>query len=157
MYRRHMSISYCRKFMRCCVLWFYSPGQSIFYWTSIGWIIDWYDVCQIVRTELIQVGMIWIDVNRVRIFVIPNYRIFAPNFFNLKIIFTLSIFENVVVSKVFTFILFCSMLRSAPVGKDPTSLWQRVPIPQCFLVGFCHQYSVQHRYSSQFQYHYTDW
>ena len=33
--------------------------------------------------------------------VFPIYRIFAPNCFNLKIIFALSIFENIVASKIF--------------------------------------------------------
>ena len=55
-------------------------------------------------------GVIWINMNRVRIFLIPVYnwvgtipiyKIFAPNFFNFRIIFALSIFENIVASKVF--------------------------------------------------------
>ena len=61
--------------------------------------------------------MIRIDLNQVGIVVIPNYRIFAPNFFYFKIIFALSIFENVVASKVFTFTFFYAMPRQSHVGK----------------------------------------
>ena len=61
--------------------------------------------------------MIQINVNRSRIFVISNYRIFAPNFFNFKIIFALSIFENFVASKVFFFNFRYYMPRQSPVGK----------------------------------------
>ena len=61
------------------------------------------DVCRIVWNELIQVSVILIDVNQGGIFVIPNYRIFAPNFFKFKISLTLRIFEKVVASKVFTY------------------------------------------------------
>ena len=75
--------------------------KHIFYCTNIGRIIDWPDVCWIVWNELIQVSVIRRDMNRVGIFVIPNYRFFAPNFFNFKIIFAFSIFDNVVASQVF--------------------------------------------------------
>ena len=85
------------------------------YWKNIGRIIDLYDVCQIRWNELIWVGVIWIDVNQVGIFVIPNYTIFAPNFFNFKIIFALSIFEIVVASKVFAFNSCCTIPQWDPV------------------------------------------
>ena len=48
-------------------------------------------------------------------FFIPNYRIFALKFFNLKIIFALSIFENGIASKVFTFTFLCAMPWENPV------------------------------------------
>ena len=38
-------------------------------------------------------------------------------FFNLKIICALSIFENVVASKVFAFTFVCAMLQKSPVGE----------------------------------------
>ena len=81
--------------------------KNLFYCKNIGWIIDWSDV--------IRFGVIRINVNRVRIFVIPNYRIFATNFFNFRIIFALIIFENVVASKVFNFTFFCSMQKRPAV------------------------------------------
>ena len=61
--------------------------------------------------------MIWINVNRVGIFVIQNYRICAPKIFNFKTIFALSISENVVASKVFILTFCCAISRQAPVGK----------------------------------------
>ena len=61
--------------------------------------------------------MIKINVTRVGIFVIKNYRISAPNFFNLEIIFALSIFENVVASTVFIFALCCAVPRIFPVSE----------------------------------------
>ena len=73
--------------------------------------------CQIIWNGLIWVGVIWINVNRFRIFVIPNFRTFVPNFFNFKIIFALTIFENFVASKVFTFNFRCTMPWQSPVGK----------------------------------------
>ena len=83
--------------------------KNLFYCKNIGWIIDWSDV--------IRFGVIRVNVNRVRIFVIPNYRIFATNFFNFRIIFALIIFENVVASKVFTFTFCCAMPWIDPVGE----------------------------------------
>ena len=47
---------------------------------------------------------------------IQNYRIFAPNFFNFKIISVLSIFKNIFDSKVFNFTFFCTMPYIYPVG-----------------------------------------
>ena len=73
----------------------YRRFQYLFYFTNIGWVMDWSDVCQIFWIELIWVGLISINVNWVGIFlipilnwvgVIPTYRIFAPKIFNLKII-----------------------------------------------------------------------
>ena len=61
--------------------------------------------------------MIRFDVNQVGMFVIPNYRIFAPNFFNFKIIFAFSIFKNIVVSKVFNFNFCCAMPQRDTVSK----------------------------------------
>ena len=117
MYRQRVSISSCRGCMSCCVLWFSNPWQHLFYCMNIGWIIDLSDVCQIVWNELIWSGMIRNDVNRVGILVITNYRISAPSPLNFKIIFALIIFENVVSSKIFTFIFFCAMPRRALVGE----------------------------------------
>ena len=106
----------------CCpiskYLWIrYRRLQHIFYFVDISWIIDWSDVYRIGWNKLIRVGVIWINMNRVVTFVIPNYRIFAPNFFNFKMIFMLRIFENTVASKVFTLNFLCTMPRSAPVGN----------------------------------------
>ena len=53
--------------------------------------------------------------NQVGTVVIPNYKIFAPNSFDLKIISALIIFENVVASKVFNFTFFCSMQKRPAV------------------------------------------
>ena len=55
--------------------------------------------------------------NRVGIFVIPNHIIFAPEFLLFKIIFALSIFKNVVFSKVFTLTFFCAIPQRASVGE----------------------------------------
>ena len=41
--------------------------QYLFYFTNIGWIVDWSDVYQIVCNILIRVGVIQINVNRVKI------------------------------------------------------------------------------------------
>ena len=54
--------------------------------------------------------------NQVRIFVIPNYRIFAPNFLNFKITFTLIIFQTFVASKVFTITFCCAIPRQFPIS-----------------------------------------
>ena len=77
--------------------------------------MGWYGFCWIDWNGLIPVSVIWINVNRVGIFVIPNYIIFAPNIFNFNIIFALSILEFLVTSKVFTFI--CAMPWRSPVGN----------------------------------------
>ena len=82
---------------------------------NIFWIIDWCDVCWIGWNELIWVVVIWIDLNWVSIFVIPNYKIFVPNFFNSKTIFALSIFGNIVASMVFTFNFVCALPQQSPV------------------------------------------
>ena len=80
-------------------LWF----QYLFHSTNIVWIMDWSDVYWIVCNGLIWVGVIWINVNRFGIFVIPIYnwvgvipiyRNFAANFFNIETIFALIIFEK---------------------------------------------------------------
>ena len=103
----------CKKY-----LWSgYRIWQHLFYCKNIGWIIDWSDVCKIVWNNLIQVGVIWIDVNRVGIFVISNYRIFTPKMFNIKTIFALRIFENVVDSKVLAFTFCCAMPWKSPLGE----------------------------------------
>ena len=79
------------------------------YCKNISWITYWSDV--------IQFGVIWINVNQVGILVIPNYRMFALNLFNFKIISALSIFKNIVASRVFTFNFCCAMPWQAPVGE----------------------------------------
>ena len=65
--------------------------------------MDSSDVFQTSWNKLIRVGVIWINVNQVRIFfipiqnqvgVVPIYRIFAPNFSNIEIIFVLGFFFN---------------------------------------------------------------
>ena len=91
--------------------------QYILYCTNIGLIVDWSDVCLIVWNGFILVGVISINVNQVRIFVIPNYRFFASNFFNFGIVFVLIIFETSVASKVWTFTFHCSVPRQGPVGQ----------------------------------------
>ena len=48
---------------------------------------------------------------------IPNYWIFAPNFFNFEIIFALSVFETLFLIKVFNFSFHCSISLKYPVGK----------------------------------------
>ena len=45
------------------------------------------------------VWVIWVIVGVIRIDMIQNYRIFAPNFFNFKIILALSIFGNVLLPR----------------------------------------------------------
>ena len=117
MYGRNVSISSCRRSMSCYILLFFTPWKNIFYCTDIGWIIDWSVVFQIGWNELILVGVFQINVNRVGIFVIPNYRIFAPNLFNFKNIFSLNIFGNVVACKVFTLTFRCAMPWWSPIGK----------------------------------------
>ena len=82
---------------------------------NIGWIIDWSNDFRIGWNGIFLLGVICINVNRVWIFFIPSYRIFAPNYFNFGIIFALIIFEIFVASKVFTFTFFCAMPRQAPV------------------------------------------
>ena len=68
-----------------------------------------------IRIGVIQVIRVVIDVIWIK--VIQDYRIFANNIFNFKIIITLSIFENSVVSRVFTFTLCCAMPWRSPVGE----------------------------------------
>ena len=94
----------------------YRWWKYLFYFTNNGWIIYWSDVCRIIWNKLIRVGVIRFNVNRVRIFVIPNYRIFVPNIFNFKIIFALSIFENVVASRFLTLNFCCVMPQQYHVG-----------------------------------------
>ena len=61
--------------------------------------------------------MIQVGVDVIKINVIQNYKTFAPNFFNFKIILMLNISFNAIVSRVFTFIFLCAMPRRAPVGE----------------------------------------
>ena len=74
------------RYRRRCMYLMYCQRKYLLYLTNIGWIIDRSDVCRIVLNELIRVGMIWINVNRVGTFVIQNYRTFCPTlpfqFFN---------------------------------------------------------------------------
>ena len=104
---------YRRRFMYQMYRW----CKYLFYCKNIGWIIYLYDFFQFSLNGLIQVGVIRINVNWFGIFVIPNYIIFAPNFFIFKIIFVIRIFEIFVASKVFTFIFCCAVPRLAPVGE----------------------------------------
>ena len=68
--------------------------------------------------------MIQINVNQVGICMIPIYRMFAPNIFNFKIVFALSIFENVVASKVFILTFFCAIpLQAEALLLGPGNLW----------------------------------
>ena len=55
--------------------------------------------------------------NRTRNFVIPNYRIFAPNFFNFKIILVLSISKEFVASKV-SLTRFSAPCHDAPLPEN---------------------------------------
>ena len=61
--------------------------------------------------------MIKAGVDVILINAIQNYRFFATNFFNFKIILTLRIFENAVVSRVLNLTFCCAMSQRAPVGK----------------------------------------
>ena len=104
-------------YQRRCKYQMYRRLQYLFYCTNIVWIMDWSHVCQISGNGLIWFSVIWINVNRVGIFLIPNYRNFVLNFFNFEIIFALIIFEKYVATKVFTFFFFCAMPRRSPAGK----------------------------------------
>ena len=113
--------------------------EYLLYCINVVLIMDWSDISQIFWNGLILVGVIWINVNRVGIFlipiknwfsVIPIHRIFATNIFNFGIIFALRIFENFVASKVFTFTFRCSMPRQSPTGKiwSPAGLFKDVAV-----------------------------
>ena len=117
MYWKCVIICSHRQWMRCCILWFSTPLQHLFYCMNIGQIVYLSNYCWIIRNQLILVGMIWIDVNRVGIFVIPNCKICATKIFNFKSIFELSIIKNVVASKFFTFNFHRAMPRQAPIGE----------------------------------------
>ena len=86
----------------CCpVIYFCSAGTGVYNIFSIAQILDE----SFIDPMFVELdGMSWFNfnVNWVKIFVIPNYRFFAPNFFNFKIIFALSIFENVFADRVLT-------------------------------------------------------
>ena len=69
---------------------------------------------------MIRIRMIWliqVGVDVIQIDVIQNYRIFAPNFFNFKIILALRIFENSVVSRVLIFTFLFAVTQGVPVVK----------------------------------------
>ena len=91
--------------------------QYLLYCTNINSTIDRSSVCQIIWNELNSVVVIRINVNQVGLFVIPNYRIFAPNFLNFKIIFVLSIFEKVFATKVLPSTFSCAIPRQSSVGN----------------------------------------
>ena len=111
-------------YQRRCMYQIYMWCKYFFYCMNIGWIVDWSDVCWIGWNELIRIGVIMINVNRFGISVIPDYRIFAPNFFNFENIFALRIFENIPASKVFTFTLHCAMpWQASPCRRFLTSWW----------------------------------
>ena len=77
--------------------------------------------------------MIQVDVDGIRIDVIQNHIIFAPKMFNFKIILVISIFENAVASKVFTFTFLCAISLRAPVGeiRRPSDGVEDVKSPLC--------------------------
>ena len=83
------------------------------------------DCCQIDGNWLIRIRDIWINliqwvqvgVDVIQIDVIKSYRIFAPNFSNFKITLALSIFKNVVASKVFNLNFLWIIPQRAPVGE----------------------------------------
>ena len=122
-----------------CMYQMYWKCQYIFYYTNIDWIMDWSDVCQIVRNGLVQVGVILINMNWSRISVIPNFIIFAPNFFNFEIIFVLRILENFVASKVFSFTFRCAMPRQLPVGyiRRPADQFEDVTVARSVRLYYC--------------------
>ena len=66
---------------------------------------------------MIRVGVIWINMNWVGIFLILNNRFILPRIFNLIIIFELRILICFVASKVFTFTFSCTMPRRSPIIK----------------------------------------
>ena len=78
------------RYQRSCMYQMYWRWKHLFYCTNIGLIVDWSDIFQIDCNRLIWVGVIQINVNRVRIFVIPNYTFFCAQLFNYKVIFALS-------------------------------------------------------------------
>ena len=91
-----------------------------------------------IQIDVIRVGVIQIDVIRVgveviQIYVIQNYRISMPNFFNFNIIIALRIFENAVASRVLTFTFPCAMPQLTPVGKIICSYVEDVEAPGVYL------------------------
>ena len=66
---------------------------------------------------MIRIDVIWVSVDVIWINVIQSYRIFAPNFFNFKIIRAAIVFENDVPFRVFNFTFFCAIPWRAPVRE----------------------------------------
>ena len=113
------------EYRRSCMYQMYRWWQYLFYCTNIG-IMECSDVFQIVWNGLFIVGVIWINVDWVGIFVVPDYNIFTPKFFNSGIIFTLRIFENFVASKFFHFHFSLHHAKTIPCSQDPKSrCWSR--------------------------------
>ena len=83
--------------------------------------------------------MIRIKMNQVRIFVIPNCRIFVPIFFKFKIIFALIIFENYVASRVFAFTFCCAMPQRSPVGDIQLNfdVVEYVEVAHTVIIWYC--------------------
>ena len=100
-------------YQKKCMYQMYRRWQYLFYFTNIQWIMDWSNIFQIWWNGLIWVGVIQINANWFWIFLIPNYRIFAPNVFNFKIIFALSIFDFV--SSRFSPSLFAAPCHAKPL------------------------------------------
>ena len=94
----------------------YVKWKYILYYTNIGWIIDWSNVCLIVWNGLIWVIVIRINVNQLGIFVIPNYRILRPKF-QLQNYCCAQHFWNFFASNVFTCTFHCAMSWWSPVGN----------------------------------------
>ena len=60
---------------------------------------------------------------------IQNYRIFAPNFFNFKIILATKVFENSVASSVFTFVFSSHCHYSLASEKYNVPISRRMNLP----------------------------
>ena len=82
---------------------------------------------------MIQVDVIRFGVDVIQIDLIKNYGIFAPNFFNFKIILSLGIFVNAVASTVFTFNFFCAIPWRATIGDIRSSYVKEVEAPNVSL------------------------
>ena len=83
---------------------------------------------------LIWIDVIWVSVDVIWIDAIQNYRIFAPNFFNFKIILATKVFENYVASRVFTFVFSSHCHYSLISEKYNVPISKRLNIP-VFLGG----------------------
>ena len=122
------------------------PPITIYFILHKYWLNNWLVRC--LSNHLECVDLSWCDLDqrgRVGIFLIPNYNIFGPNFFNFKIIFTLSIFEEFVASKVSTLTFWYAMSRRDPVGniRHPYDGFKDVAVSHTVILWYCgHNWSL---------------